>query len=124
MERGGTLSDRHGLATGLMCERELIEPVGRRLCKEGHATTPDDVLALRRSDLELLAHVEGARYGHSGWSASRLGRDGRHPTAARMNADYSPSKRYWMVARNRPSGAAKSLYSLGSSYDATISSTD
>ena len=54
---GQALNDRHGLAAGLLQERELVWQVGVRLRREGLLEHVDDVLVLRRPDLEMIAQT-------------------------------------------------------------------
>jgi hypothetical protein len=48
------LNDRHGLSAGQLHERELIWRVGARLREEDLIASEDEILLLRRSDLESL----------------------------------------------------------------------
>lgn len=52
---GQALNDRHGLAAGLLYERELVWQVGARLQHEELLGREDDILALKRPDLERIA---------------------------------------------------------------------
>jgi rifampicin phosphotransferase len=54
---GQALNDRHGLAEGLLHERELVWHVGCRLHLEGLLETSEDVLVLERSHLERIART-------------------------------------------------------------------
>jgi phosphohistidine swiveling domain-containing protein len=49
------LNDRHGVAAGLLWERELIWQVGLRFVHEGLISSPVDLLVFRREDLETYA---------------------------------------------------------------------
>lgn len=52
---GRALNDRHELTIGLLWERELIWQVGERLSSEGVLDHPEEVLKLRREDLERFS---------------------------------------------------------------------
>ena len=54
------LNDRHGLATGLLWEKELIWNLGLRLQREGIVDLPDDVLVFYKKDLERFAEDKDA----------------------------------------------------------------
>ena len=58
---GQALNDRHGLAAGLLYERELVWQVGSRLQCEVLLEGVDDVLLLKRSDLERIVKTIGAQ---------------------------------------------------------------
>jgi phosphohistidine swiveling domain-containing protein len=51
------LNDRHGLAAGLLHERELIWQVGDRMRREGLLERAEDIMVLRRSDIEMIAQT-------------------------------------------------------------------
>jgi phosphohistidine swiveling domain-containing protein len=52
---GQALNDRHGLKAGLLHERELVWQVGNRLRREGLLERVEDILVLRKPDLERIA---------------------------------------------------------------------
>ncbi len=51
---GQALNDRHGLAVGLLYEKELIWYTGCRLKSEGLLNDVEDILVMKRSDLEKI----------------------------------------------------------------------
>ena len=58
---GQALNDRHGLAAGLLHERELVWQVAARLQSEGLLWRADDVLVFKRPDLERIARTADPR---------------------------------------------------------------